>query len=241
MSNWFETWFDSSFYHTLYGNRNEDEARVFIGNLLSKINLKTGSSCWDLCCGKGRHAKILNENGMKVIGTDLSPASINDARQFENSNLKFFVHDMRQPLYSNYFDAVFNLFTSFGYFDRMEENRKVYWNVAVGLKRGGIFIQDYLNRDYVLGNLVEKEEKECDSKLFTITRRVEGNLLIKTIQVTSGDSEHFFEERVQLFSLGDFSKFAEFVNLKLENTFGNYSLDSYNSKESPRLIMCFKK
>ena len=39
---WYENWFDSPYYHILYKNRNNEEARRFIDNLLSKLNIEKG-------------------------------------------------------------------------------------------------------------------------------------------------------------------------------------------------------
>src|ERR1700751_1194972 len=113
---WFECWFDSPYYHLLYGTRDEKEASFFLDNLLHHIKLKEHARCWDLNCGKGRHSIYLHKKGFDVIGTDLSEKSIDHAKKFESETLHFYKHDMRSLFYSNYFDAVFNLFTSFGYF-----------------------------------------------------------------------------------------------------------------------------
>ena len=34
MSEWYENWFDSEYYHILYNNRNQKEAELFIDKLL---------------------------------------------------------------------------------------------------------------------------------------------------------------------------------------------------------------
>ena len=60
---WFASWFDTSYYHQLYNNRNEDEAKLFISNLLDFLKLDKKAKLLDLACGKGRHAKTLNEFG----------------------------------------------------------------------------------------------------------------------------------------------------------------------------------
>ena len=39
---WFAHWFDSPYYHTLYKNRDEKEAELFIDNLVKYLGLKKG-------------------------------------------------------------------------------------------------------------------------------------------------------------------------------------------------------
>ena len=114
---WYSDWFDSPYYHLLYRHRDEQEARLLIDSLLRYLKPQPCAAVLDLACGKGRHALYMNRQGLAVAGIDLSPASIAYARQLENKLLSFFVHDMRQVFRANAFDYVFNLFTSFGYFD----------------------------------------------------------------------------------------------------------------------------
>ena len=90
-------------------------------------------------CGKGRHSVFLNSLGFKVIGADLSENSIQHAKNFENENLKFIVQDMREPLHKKY-DAVFNLFTSFGYFKEDKDDILVLQNIKNCLKEDGFFV-----------------------------------------------------------------------------------------------------
>ena len=78
---WYSSWFDTPYYHLLYKNRDEQEAKAFIDLLCQYLNLPAGSLALDLACGKGRHAKVMAENGLNVTGLDLSPGSIAEARK----------------------------------------------------------------------------------------------------------------------------------------------------------------
>src|SRR6187397_419384 len=103
---WFETWFDSPYYHILYEHRDEEEAESLMDNILTLLNLPASALVLDVACGKGRHAIHLAEKGLVVTGIDLSWKNISYAQRFERENLSFFVHDMRNPFYVNYFDSV---------------------------------------------------------------------------------------------------------------------------------------
>ena len=81
---WFAEWFDTSYYHQLYQNRNEEEAALFISNLLQFLNLPKSSKLLDLACGKGRHSVTLNSFGYEVLGVDLAANSIQEASKFQN-------------------------------------------------------------------------------------------------------------------------------------------------------------
>src|SRR6187455_1959490 len=101
---WFESWFNSPWYHILYEHRDEQEAEEFLDALLDHLQPKPGSSMLDLGCGKGRHSIYLNQKGFNVTGIDLSPESIMHCRKWENETLSFFVHDMRHLFRTNDFD-----------------------------------------------------------------------------------------------------------------------------------------
>jgi SAM-dependent methyltransferase len=146
MAQWFESWFDSAFYHKLYFDRDEEEAGAFIARLMDYLQPPPGSFMLDIACGKGRHARTLAGYGHFVTGIDLSPNSIIYAKQFEDDKLEFYQHDMRLPFRINYFNYAFNLFTSFGYFATQREHDDTLRTIAQSIKPGGFFIIDYLKR-----------------------------------------------------------------------------------------------
>ena len=120
---WYASWFDTPYYHILYKDRNYAEAELFMKTLTHYLNLEPGDEILDLACGKGRHSVYLNSIGYNVTGADLSENSIAHASKFENDTLRFQVHDMCKP-FAFQFEAVFNLFTSFGYFENEEDVKK---------------------------------------------------------------------------------------------------------------------
>jgi 2-polyprenyl-3-methyl-5-hydroxy-6-metoxy-1,4-benzoquinol methylase len=75
-SEWFREWFDSPYYHKLYFKRNEQEAASFIHRLLTLLHPPPASRMLDVACGRGRHARILANQGYDVTGIDLAPSSI---------------------------------------------------------------------------------------------------------------------------------------------------------------------
>jgi SAM-dependent methyltransferase len=237
---WFSDWFDTSYYHILYKNRDEKEAKFFIENLCNFLAIKPNSSLLDLACGKGRHSITLNELGHKVLGVDLSQNSISVAKQQERRGLHFEVHDMRKIIPGLSFDVIFNLFTSFGYFDSSVENKKVIFSVANMLYEKGIFVIDFLNADKVVANLVSEEEKMIDGIQFLIKRIVEGEHIYKKITVIDKNETKNYVERVQLLRLGDFEKLLS-PEFKILHTFGNFDLQKFDATSSDRLIIIAEK
>src|SRR4051812_21546359 len=105
-SAWFKKWFDSSFYHQLYANRDENEAAQFIDALIAQLMPLAGSSILDLGCGNGRHSRRLADKGFDVTGIDLASSSISFAKRFSRERLHFYKHDMRKPFGVNLYNYV---------------------------------------------------------------------------------------------------------------------------------------
>lgn len=122
---WFESWFDTAYYHALYAHRNDAEAMAFMDALVDYLGLEPGAKVMDVACGKGRHAAHLAELGMDVLGFDLSENSIEQAKLLNRDGATFVCHDMREDFPQQGFHAVFNLFTSFGYFDQSADDLRV--------------------------------------------------------------------------------------------------------------------
>ncbi|GAA4468051.1 class I SAM-dependent methyltransferase [Nemorincola caseinilytica] len=239
---WFENWFDSPYYKILYQNRDELEAQEFVEELLAYLQPQPGCRMLDIACGSGRFARQLAEHGYEVTGIDISRASITAAKAFEDDHLHFFVHDMRLPFYTNYFDLAFNFFTSFGYFAHDRDHILAAKTFAGALRPGGLLVIDYLNPEFVHANLVPEETINRGNYNFHIVRSFVRNHFIKDIRFQDADGKpKHYTESVAAFSLADFTHMFRTAGMSLVGTFGNYMLDSYHPADSPRLIMIFKK
>ena len=238
---WFSEWFDTTYYHVLYKHRDYSEASEFIDNITQFLKLSQNTSCWDLCCGKGRHSVYLNEKGYKVVGTDLSDQSILEASKSSNATLDFYRQDMRNLFRTNYFDVVFNLFTSFGYFDKRADDVRVFSSVYKSLKPNGLFVFDFLNAQFVRNNFTSNVEQTIDGIHFHISKLIENNTVIKSIDFTDNNKAYHFEERVKLFDKSYFEHLALESGFTILNTFGNYKLEPFELQMSPRLILVLQK
>jgi SAM-dependent methyltransferase len=240
--NWFEAWFNSPYYKVLYQHRDYNEAVNFTDALVQYLQPQEGSKIVDIGCGEGRFSVQFADKNFDVVGIDLAANSIEKALEQERSNLHFFVHDMRLPFYINYFDLAFNLFTSFGYFATERDNIMAAKSFAVGLKKGGCLVIDYLNKDWVLQQLKSHEIVEKEGIKFDIQKQYDGNRIVKHIRFEDkeGVPQHY-TECVSAFSLDDFIVLFAKVGLVLEATFGDYGLAPFDSESSQRLIMVFKK
>ncbi len=238
---WFASWFDTSYYHILYKNRDQKEARLFMANLVAFLGLKKHDTILDLACGKGRHSLFLNSLGFDVVGSDLSQNSIDYANKFSNETLRFVQRDMRKPLNIKY-DAIFNLFTSFGYFEDDAEDIQVLKNIKNGLKsEDSISVIDFLNVDKAIKQLVKEETIIRNDIRFNITRSFENGFIIKKIEIVTASETINYFERIKYLNLSKIESYLNIVGLKLKHTFGDYDLQKFDSKNSNRLILIISK
>ena len=120
------------------------------------LGLRPGDEVLDLACGHGRLAIPLAEMGIRVTGLDRSEGFLRRARDEAARRgvaVDFVLGDMRRLPWRDRFDAVYNVFTSFGYFSDAD-NQRVLEEVARALRPGGRFLLETQNRDALLGSLV---------------------------------------------------------------------------------------
>lgn len=237
--NWFTSWFDTPYYHILYKDRNYREAQIFMDNLTHYLNLPEKAKVLDLACGKGRHSIYLNQLGFDVLGADLSENSIAEASKNSNDSLHFKVHDMREP-FEEKFDAIFNLFTSFGYFESDDDNLTTLKAIKESLSEYGFAVIDFMNVNQVIETLVPEEVKTVDGIDFHIKRYVEDGHIFKEIDFEDQGRKFHFTEKVKALTLNDFEELMAEAGIYLLDIFGDYKLKKFHKTESERLIMIFK-
>jgi SAM-dependent methyltransferase len=238
---WFGEWFGSPYYHILYKHRDSDEAKLLLDNLIRYLDILPEDQILDLACGRGRHAIYLNQKGLNVTGIDISKDNIEEAQQFQNDRLHFYVHDMRKVYKTNFFNYIFNFFTSFGYFDTISENECVVKSATEGLVPGGKLLIDFLNPYTVIHHLAPEEIKQIDGICFHINKKLDNGIIIKDIKfVDNGRTFHFYE-KVKAIRRVEFLDYFRNAGLRVLNIFGDYNLKPYVAEKSDRMIFLLEK
>src|SRR5699024_9497740 len=249
MKDWYETWFDSALYEVLYADRDEEEAARLINLMVDYLPDNDGVIVLDFGCVGDRHAINMYKNvnssyvkGFRVTGIDLSERAIAEAKkQAEEDQLegiKFKVQDMRKPLPGK-FDAVLNLFTTFGYFKEDSENKRVLDSVKQMLQPGGVFVLDYLNAVKVQNELVPAEEGTIRNINYEISRYTDKQAVHKEITFSGGaiEGQRNYSEYVKLYGLDWFRKQLTDRGFVIDKLYGNYSGDAFDPQSSDRLLM----
>ncbi len=241
---WYASWFDSPYYPLLYRHRDEAEAANFIAALCQYLQPEPGSTALDLACGRGRHALVMARQGLRVTGLDLSESSIREAQSLAEAHpalsLGFARHDMREIYETGAFDLVFNLFTSFGYFEDNNDDLRVLQAIWAALKPGGRFVFDFLHAPYVQETFVPNEDKELEGVHFAISRHITESWIVKQIMVNDGAHHYRFFEQVRHYQPEDLMALLKQAGFEIQRQFGNYQLEPH-AQESPRCIFICQK
>jgi SAM-dependent methyltransferase len=141
---WFERFFDADYVALLRDTSPPSRTSREVDFVVRTLGLPPGARILDVPCGYGRHAAALARRGFHVVGVDLSRAMIAEARRRwkEGPRLRFIQKDMRRLRAAEEFDAVINMYTSFGYFSA-RENVAVLRRLTRALRVGGLILIDH--------------------------------------------------------------------------------------------------
>jgi len=240
-SEWFKEWFNTEEYHQLYQHRDRSEAEKLIANFVRKLKLLPGNRVVDLACGRGRHSSSLHDQGLEVTGLDLSEMNIRYAKEHRHPDIQFLQHDMRKPFPVMRQNAVFNLFTSFGYFETENEHLTTLKNVFNSLEPGGFLIMDYFNVGLLQGKIIPFDTIHAGGTRFQIRRSVKDQKIFKEISFEKDGIKKVYVEQVQAFTRSDFHRLMNQSGFSDFTCFGDYDLNEFEMNVSPRLIILASK
>lgn len=141
----------------------------------SLVNLPAGADVLDDPCGVGRHAVELAGRGYEVTGVDATAAFLETARQRAADvgvDVEFVEADMREFSREGAFDAVPDMYTSFGYVEYDAENRRVAENFHASLRDGGSLVMSLAGREPLASDFREKSWEASDGTSLLEERRV---------------------------------------------------------------------
>jgi 2-polyprenyl-3-methyl-5-hydroxy-6-metoxy-1,4-benzoquinol methylase len=244
MTEWFEDWFNSKEYLDVYQHRNESDAKLLFELIIKHIEIPIKGKVLDLACGPGRHSLLFARKGFDVTGIDLSENLLRVAESSsrkEKLKIQFIKADLRNIELTEKFDLVVNLFTSFGFFEKDEDNFSIFRTASDVLKPGGYFVFDFLNSTFVENNLVrESSENKLNEKIIQ-KRRIEGDRVIKDIIIQYNGTVKTFYESVKLYRWQKLHEVIKENGLAIKNTFGDFTGSDFMEATSPRIIIIAQK
>jgi len=247
MAQWYREFFDDLYLRAYRHYEAPEQVRREVDFIIGALQLPSGASVLDLCCGQGRHSLELARRGYRVVGVDLSEALLYQARQRaerEGLPVTFVQCDMRDIAFADEFDACINMFTSFGYLESEAEDAKVLEKVAQALKEGGKFLLDVTNRDRLVREFQARAWHAADEGWLVLEERTFDPLSgrVETLWVCVARDGVRYERRssIRLYTAAELRLMLERVGLRVTGLFGNYDGSPY-TWDSPRLIVAAMK
>jgi 2-polyprenyl-3-methyl-5-hydroxy-6-metoxy-1,4-benzoquinol methylase len=244
MTEWFEDWFNSKEYLDVYQHRNESDAKLLFELIIKNIEIPRKGKVLDLACGPGRHSILFARKGFDVTGIDLSENLLRvaeSAARKEKLEIQFIKADLRNIELTETFDLVVNLFTSFGFFDKDEDNFSIFRTASDLLKPGGYFVFDFLNSAFIENNLVRESREDKLLEKIIQKRRIEGDRVIKDIIIKYKGTVKTFYESVKLYRVGELKEAIKEKGLAIKKTFGDFTGRDFMEESSPRIIIIAQK
>jgi len=201
----------------------------------------------DVPCGQGRHAHLLAEAGFDVDGLDYSADLLERAmRRGTGPRLRYHRGDMRRlpARWTGRFDAVLNLFTSFGFFTDPADDVRVIEEFARVLTPGGVLIWHGGSRDGVMARFLGRDWWQTQDGTIIAHERtfdpLSGTLHIRSVfrgKRRSGEREH----RIRLYTPTRLAELCAAAGLVVEQAFEAFTDRPLRRRSSEMLLLARKE
>ena len=243
---WWQNYFDSQYlleYEPLFSlERDRREA----ARLIEVLGLPSGARVLDVPCGQGRHAHLLAESGFDVDGLDYSAELLGLARKRgTGKRLRYTRGDMRTlpARWTSKFDAVLNLFTSFGFFVDPADDRRVMREFARVLKPGGVLLWHGGSRDGVMARFLHRDWWQTEDGTLVAHERtfdaLSGLLTVRSVwsgPSGRGDREH----KIRLYTPTRLAELCADVGLIVEQAYEGFTPRTLTRRSSEMLLVARK-
>ena len=243
---WWRTYFDTGYLREYEPFFELVEDRRQVARLLEVLALPVGARVLDCACGQGRHAHLLSEAGLDVDGVDFSGPLLDKARsRGTGRTLRYRRTDMRRlpAAWTGRFDAVLNLFTSFGFFADPRDDARVLREFARVLKPGGLLLWHGGDRDGVMAKfLVRDWWTTADGTLVAQERSFDPLSGFLTVE-SSWRGRNVLEDRthrIRLYTPTQLSDLMRDAGLIVEQAFDSFSAKPLNRRSSEMLLVARK-
>lgn len=246
-SPWYKEFFGPHYLET-YQSFLQPERTAREADFIEKtLTLPPGSKILDLCCGHGRHLIELADRGYRMTGLDLNQHFLDIARrEAEGRGLKvgLELRDMRDVPFADEFDAVINIFTSFGYLESDDEDQKVLDAVCRALKPGGLFLIELMHRDSLARILQTRGWYETAAGLKVLDERkfdqLTGRDEVRNVTIYPDGTTREASYSVRIYTLTELARMLATASLKIEATYGGADGGAF-TLESRRLAILARK
>lgn len=245
-SEWWTTHFDAHYLLEYEPIFQPEQDRREVARMLELLELPVGARVLDVPCGQGRHAHLLAEAGFDVTGLDYSKDLLAVAKKRgTGKGLQYVRGDMRAmpDEWTGRFDAVLNLFTSFGFFLDPAEDARVLREFARVLRPGGTLLWHGGSRDGVMAAFLDRDWwRTQDGTIIGHEREFDPLSGVLTVRAAwRGRKDHGEREhRIRLYTATRLAELCAAAGLIVEEAFDGWSTEPLVHTSSEMLLLARK-
>lgn len=233
------------FYQCMFDEDSFQLAQQQVPQILEMVG-RPVKQVLDLACGPGRHLLAFAKYGLDVTGVDSSAYLLNQAanklaQQQLSANL---VHaDLLDFQTEQKFDLITNLFTSFGYYQRPQDNQRVLEQAHQRLAPSGTLVLETFGKEQLIRDIQPVHLTEYDNGDI----RIERPLLTEQLQVLSNEwllirGEQVFRREYQhyVYTAAELTSMLQQAGFEQIRCYGSFQGDDYDL-DAERLILVAEK
>jgi SAM-dependent methyltransferase len=232
---WYVDFFRDDYLHVYNHLFTPERAEKEVAFAQQALELKPGARILDLCCGQGRHSVPFARRGFHVTGLDLNAAYLEMAQESaraSNVTLNTIAADMRQIPFQDEFDAIVNMYSSFGYFESEAEDLNVLRSAAKAIRPGGRLMLDMLNREWAVANYIQNDWHSGPDATLYVERRdldlASSRMHVKFTMIgPHGGRRDSVGHHIRLYTLTETTRLVEQVGLNVTGVFGGFDGEPY--------------
>lgn len=246
ISEWWEIFFDDSYGRLGLEIIEQERTRREVDFIIDALKLEKQERVLDLACGMGRHAlELARRRHTGVTGLDYTQEYLDKAlsmKRKEDLNVRFVQGDMRSIPFEAEFDACYNYFTSFGFFENEAENEKVIASVSKALKPGGRFLAELMHRDFTIRHFQPRSWMDFgddyvlkEHRIDLATSRIIGKwTFVSKGRISSSDMS------LRMYSLHEMIAMLQRAGMELVDAWGNTQKESLTLDHHRMIILARK-
>ena len=208
--------------------------------LLEQLSVQPGARLFDQCCGNGRVAIPLAERGFGVWGIDLCEAYIASAKALDGLHLEVgnaASYRTPEPL-----EGGFNLYSSFGYSIRDEENQALLECAAASLRSGAHFVLDTHNFSAILADFQPSMVSHFEDGMMLVRESqldlTEGMLRQDWTYVAPDGQRKRVRGDCRIYLPHDLARMCRQAGLEPLRWFGGFAREPLERRSSRLILVC---
>lgn len=237
----------SNYYMYTLANDTPKEGDFLIKTFKKYLNKDTGKVL-DCCCGVGRHAYIMAQNGFEVTGIDFSEDQIENAKKIHShTNVNYKVMDARNfDLETKDYDMSYCMWTTYNYLSLDSDLKKFIYQNYIHQKKDSILILDSKNIPRLDPHRLYHRytEKDNFNMEILINKYVSNNIQNSQYFLFINDNgihKFFFDDEfVRFYTINELkniiSDYYEIVGI-----YGDFDMNEYIEESSNRFIVVLQR